>query len=209
MCIRDRNRELLDETTLQWLEDIGIRAVEAVDESWPESDSQVSRVTTNDGKTFFVKRFEASLKYDQAVHAYQNWLVNPEVLVPQLVSANSQHRMLLLTDIGGVCCDWQGLSAAQQASLLRQAGKFLRTLHSIPFVDDDSMAVGDAVLTRALALQRRIGEVDLRSDYLSPDVMSRIVDHIGEVVPLLNQICLLYTSPSPRDATLSRMPSSA
>ena len=25
----------------------------------------------------------------------------------------------------------------------------------------------------------------------------------------VNQICLLYTSPSPRDATLSRMPSSA
>ena len=25
----------------------------------------------------------------------------------------------------------------------------------------------------------------------------------------LNRICLLYTSPSPRDATLSRMPSSA
>ena len=28
-------------------------------------------------------------------------------------------------------------------------------------------------------------------------------------VKLLNKICLLYTSPSPRDATLSRMPSSA
>ena len=27
--------------------------------------------------------------------------------------------------------------------------------------------------------------------------------------PLLNEPCLLYTSPSPRDATLSRMPSSA
>ena len=26
---------------------------------------------------------------------------------------------------------------------------------------------------------------------------------------ILNNICLLYTSPSPRDATLSRMPSSA
>ena len=25
----------------------------------------------------------------------------------------------------------------------------------------------------------------------------------------LNEVCLLYTSPSPRDATLSRMPSSA
>ena len=29
------------------------------------------------------------------------------------------------------------------------------------------------------------------------------------LVELLSQVCLLYTSPSPRDATLSRMPSSA
>ena len=34
---------------------------------------------------------------------------------------------------------------------------------------------------------------------------------INENIPLANkpEICLLYTSPSPRDATLSRMPSSA
>ena len=30
-----------------------------------------------------------------------------------------------------------------------------------------------------------------------------------ETVPYLSLPCLLYTSPSPRDATLSRMPSSA
>ena len=29
------------------------------------------------------------------------------------------------------------------------------------------------------------------------------------IISILNKICLLYTSPSPRDATLSRMPSSA
>ena len=36
-------------------------------------------------------------------------------------------------------------------------------------------------------------------------------DHIGSLFACLglNMICLLYTSPSPRDATLSRMPSSA
>ena len=33
--------------------------------------------------------------------------------------------------------------------------------------------------------------------------------HILEVDDLHRQSCLLYTSPSPRDATLSRMPSSA
>ena len=32
------------------------------------------------------------------------------------------------------------------------------------------------------------------------------IDHLGAIVP---RGCLLYTSPSPRDATLSRMPSSA
>ena len=32
---------------------------------------------------------------------------------------------------------------------------------------------------------------------------------VGTVKPLRTSTCLLYTSPSPRDATLSRMPSSA
>ena len=32
---------------------------------------------------------------------------------------------------------------------------------------------------------------------------------LGEAISLKPWICLLYTSPSPRDATLSRMPSSA
>ena len=37
-----------------------------------------------------------------------------------------------------------------------------------------------------------------------------IIDFIYRITePALRPICLLYTSPSPRDATLSRMPSSA
>ena len=35
-------------------------------------------------------------------------------------------------------------------------------------------------------------------------LLERVVNHLNE-----KQACLLYTSPSPRDATLSRMPSSA
>ena len=45
----------------------------------------------------------------------------------------------------------------------------------------------------------------------------KLIDHFSISTPLksyfigneLDKICLLYTSPSPRDATLSRMPSSA
>ena len=39
-------------------------------------------------------------------------------------------------------------------------------------------------------------------------VMLGVCTHLG-CVPLNDKGCLLYTSPSPRDATLSRMPSSA
>ena len=43
-------------------------------------------------------------------------------------------------------------------------------------------------------------------------VMERLdgsLDDLLETVPNIPLVCLLYTSPSPRDATLSRMPSSA
>ena len=47
--------------------------------------------------------------------------------------------------------------------------------------------------------------IELRDEVLdSEPVWSRIRDRLSDV-----ESCLLYTSPSPRDATLSRMPSSA
>ena len=39
--------------------------------------------------------------------------------------------------------------------------------------------------------------------------IEKVVDRIGDDFHELSGACLLYTSPSPRDATLSRMPSSA
>ena len=41
------------------------------------------------------------------------------------------------------------------------------------------------------------------------DVSPRALDLAAQRHPDLERVCLLYTSPSPRDATLSRMPSSA
>ena len=41
-----------------------------------------------------------------------------------------------------------------------------------------------------------------------PDVQSDLINYFDKIAPMDNN-CLLYTSPSPRDATLSRMPSSA
>ena len=62
--------------------------------------------------------------------------------------------------------------------------------------------------------QIQVGKVGVGSDYpVSVQSMTttktRDTDEtLGQVYELANN-CLLYTSPSPRDATLSRMPSSA
>ena len=76
------------------------------------------------------------------------------------------------------------------------------------FVDEDlkEKLFLDAILTVADA--KHLGS---HLDEEKPDgVENESVEQIAFADRiLLNKICLLYTSPSPRDATLSRMPSSA
>ena len=50
------------------------------------------------------------------------------------------------------------------------------------------------------------GDIEFSSLHTEPD--GRIVE-IAETFGAVSQVCLLYTSPSPRDGLLSRMPSSA
>ena len=45
--------------------------------------------------------------------------------------------------------------------------------------------------------------------YFSPDWGVQVVTNVSKPTLTVYEPCLLYTSPSPRDATLSRMPSSA
>ena len=52
--------------------------------------------------------------------------------------------------------------------------------------------------------------IQIKGDFTSNEVQNQIKSYLvkkSEVV--MSDICLLYTSPSPRDKTVSRMPSSA
>ena len=52
------------------------------------------------------------------------------------------------------------------------------------------------------------GPTGVKNTYISRDCNAEALSVFQSVLPGLSP-CLLYTSPSPRDATLSRMPSSA
>ena len=52
------------------------------------------------------------------------------------------------------------------------------------------------------------GNTDYDNNVEDPEVLARIFYQVGDS-DYIYQTCLLYTSPSPRDGLLSRMPSSA
>ena len=62
-------------------------------------------------------------------------------------------------------------------------------------------AVAVALLPKKIVLLRKAPEDDVFDE-----VIRNLLPHVLQAYP---QVCLLYTSPSPRDATLSSMPSSA
>ena len=62
--------------------------------------------------------------------------------------------------------------------------------------------IGSAVISRLLNLDNEVIDISISKVLVSDITKQRDFDS-----SLLT--CLLYTSPSPRDATLSRMPSSA
>ena len=80
--------------------------------------------------------------------------------------------------------------------------------HSVESAEISLAVVNDQQIHE---LNRQYLDHDYATDVLSFDLScdSGSVQLTGEVIVSADTACLLYTSPSPRDATLSRMPSSA
>lgn len=178
--------------TRNWLESVGVDVVEVVDRSWAGSDTRVVQLHHRNGGRSFLKQFKCLDKFTREINAYGNWLAGFDGRVPRLRFLDRQGLRFLMSDGGECCCSWEELPPDRQESLQYLAGGFLRTLHEVEFVDDDELRIGDAVLLRARATQRRIVErkaLGLQDAFpcTSVEEVTRIVTDIEEIVPLLNR----------------------
>ena len=62
---------------------------------------------------------------------------------------------------------------------------------------------------KALRVSQGMDVVVMQNASPASDLQSWLLGRVAQTRPDYLLLCLLYTSPSPRDATLSRMPSSA
>ena len=95
--------------------------------------------------------------------------------------------------------------------------------HDIPFIGDFyTKAEVDKMVADALEEARAIDEASMADHNFKATIISMVLGFIclalfldgtlrllGIIPPFMDIDCLLYTSPSPRDRTRSRMPSSA
>ena len=84
--------------------------------------------------------------------------------------------------------------------------------------DSGSIGIGAMIVFIALILVAAVAstiiiktaeELQQNAEQTSSDTRKEISGKINIIQALVNTSCLLYTSPSPRDGLLSRMPSSA
>ena len=99
------------------------------------------------------------------------------------------------------------------ASILRKKQKFAKTIEQVNILCDkypDNLTYQAQKASEIMQNGGHEEAIVLLDDILSknPYNFSTLTSR-GHAQKTLGRTCLLYTSPSPRDATLSRMPSSA
>src|SRR5665811_726996 len=128
----------------------------------------------------------------------------------------TQYEATAIEKLGLLKMDFLGL---RNLAIIERALEHIKRRHGI-VVDIDHVPLDDAKVFDMLKLGNSIGIFQLEGDKMR-QLMRRLAptsfDDIAALValyrpgPLSENVhnCLLYTSPSPRDRTRSRMPSSA
>ena len=125
------------------------------DASWDHAESAVALLVADDGRRAVLKAHRQPRKYRQERAALEAWAPSLPAAPTLLAVREGPPSALLMS-----ACPGERVDARERprASLLRAheaAGDWLRRLHGLPFEDDDTVPLAEAVQVRLEAWSRR------------------------------------------------------
>jgi Ser/Thr protein kinase RdoA (MazF antagonist) len=142
---------------------------------WYHGVSDVWECRAADGRHVFVKSCRD--KYDQEAHAYQAWVSHLDDRCPQLIAADADLGILVLTAVDGTLAQEMDLDA----DVFHQAGCVLRDLHGL--------ALGGAQADPVAAFVERAERWDRRSAaFVDDDDRAWMSGRIREITELLPHV---------------------
>jgi Ser/Thr protein kinase RdoA (MazF antagonist) len=127
---------------------------------WQHAESRVWELNSAAGGTAFLKQHKQDRKFKQELGAYRHWAPALAPYTPQLLGVyETKPAALLLAGVPGRLIEGLELDPQEELDVYRQAGRFLRRLHDLPFADDDPMPPEEALRVRAAAWCERAAAV--------------------------------------------------
>ncbi|MFE6055089.1 aminoglycoside phosphotransferase family protein [Kitasatospora sp. NPDC056446] len=99
------------------------------DLSWPGTTATVRLLRHPGGQHVILKANSSPDCFTRELHALRTWTPILGAAAPQLVDADEDARVLLMTALPGVRLDLAALTTAQERDAYRQTGQLLRRLH--------------------------------------------------------------------------------
>ncbi|MFB7124589.1 aminoglycoside phosphotransferase family protein [Kitasatospora sp. NPDC056273] len=99
------------------------------DLSWPGTTATVRILRRPGGQHLVLKTNSHPDCFTRELHALRTWTPALETAAPQLVDADEDARVLLMTALPGIRLDLATLTTAQEQDAYRQTGQLLRRLH--------------------------------------------------------------------------------
>ena len=118
---------------------------------WDHAESRVWKVVGRN-RTTYLKQYRQPRKYRQEYEAYTRWLpLLKSMRTPELLASFEGSRTLLFSEAPGELVEEKERHGEEVRDLYRQAGAFLRELHTLPFVDEDELPLNEAIAKRTEA----------------------------------------------------------
>ena len=110
---------------------------------WDHAESDVWELSFGTGQSAFLKCHRQHRKFVQELTAYTEWL--PALgHTPKLIAHHTKPNALLLEKVPGELVETMSLAQKEEQAVYIKAGRFLRSLHDLPYNDSDDMTLADA-----------------------------------------------------------------